>query len=74
MVGNIDSVRKSFFLVHINYLNMAAVDSYFYIFTKGNIYTVAGLDFGEWGFQILICVRFLYLLMTSIDRWNEALS
>ena len=47
---------------------------YIHGYTKEKIYTVAGPEFGELQGQILICIKALYGLKTSMGRWHEALS
>ena len=55
---------------------MAADVGYVYLhgYTKEKIYTVAKPEFGDLERKVLICVKFLYGLKTSMGRWHEALS
>ena len=48
-------------------------NAYIHIFTRDNIYTVTGPNFGEWEFQVLIYVRYIYGLNIFMAMWHEAL-
>ena len=70
----IETILVAFLFGQINNIEVPAVDfrnSYIKKFTKENIYTVAGLQFGEWEVQDLIYVRPIYCLKTPITIWNE---
>ena len=57
---NIENVGTYLFLGHINCLEVSATDvgnPYLHGFSKENIYTLVGPDFGEWEDYILIFVR-----------------
>ena len=76
-VVSIDSIRTAFLIAKINDLKVMAADvgnAYLHGYTKEKIYTVAGPEFEELQGQILICVKSLYGLKTSMGRWHEALS
>ena len=73
---NIENVRGDLFLGQLNVIELAFADignSYIYRFTKENIYTVVGPDFGEWQGQVLIFVILIYGLKKSIERWHETI-
>ena len=75
-VFNIDTVRKYLFLGQFNILEVSVMyfgNAYIHIFTRDNIYTVTGPNFGEWEFQVLICVRYIYGLNIFMAMWHEAL-
>ena len=70
-VVSIDSVRTAFFLAELNDLDIVAADignAYLHGFTKEKIYTTAGPEFGELECRVLICVKSLYGLKTSMAR------
>ena len=73
----IDSIRTAFLIAELNDLEVMAADvenAYLHNYTKEKIYTVAGPEFKELQGLILICVKSLYGLKTSMGRWHEALS
>ena len=76
-VVSIDSIRTAFLIAELNDLEVMAADvgnAYLHGYTKEKIYTVAGPEFGDLQGLILICIKFLYGLKTSMGRWHEALS
>ena len=77
-VVSINAVRKAFFLADLNGLQMIAADignAYLHGYTKELIYTKAGPEFEpKLQGRILVVVRSLYGLKTSMARWHEALS
>ena len=77
-VVSIDYVRAAFFLADLDKLQVMAADignAYLHGHTKKLIYTNAGPEFGpELEGRILVMVKSLYGLRTSMARWHEALS
>ena len=77
-VVSLDSVRTAFFLGELNGLDVMAADisnAYLHGYTKEKVYTIAGPEFGpELEGQVLVCVRSIYGLRTSMARFREALS
>ena len=76
-VVSLDNVRTAFFIAELNDLDIMAADvgnAYLHGYTKEKLYTVAGPEFGELEGRILIIIRSLYGLKTSMARWHEALS
>ena len=76
-VVSLDTVRMAFFLGELNDLDVMAADvgnAYLHAYTKERLYTIAGPEFGELEGRILIIVKALYGLKTSMSRWHEALS
>ena len=74
---SIDSIRTAFLIAELNDLEVMAADvgnAYLHGYTKEKIYTVAGPEFGDLQGLILICIKSLYGLKTSMGRWHEALS
>ena len=72
-----DVVRTAFFIGELNDLDVMTADvgnAYLHAYTKEKVYTVAGPRFGDLEGWILIIVRALYGLKTSMARWHEALS
>ena len=76
-VVSIDSIRTAFLIAELNDLKVMAADvgnAYLHGYTKEKIYTVAGPEFGDLQGRILIAVKSIYGLKTSMGRWHEALS
>ena len=74
---SIDSIKTAFLVAKLNDLKVMAADvgnAYMHGYTKEKIYTVAGSEFCDLEGRILICVKSLYGLKTSMGRWHEALS
>ena len=49
-------------------------NAYLHAYTKEKLYTIARPEFGELEGRVLIIVKALYGLKTSMSRWHEALS
>ena len=61
----------AFFLGELNDLDVMAADvgnAYLHAYTKEKLYTIAGPEFGELEGRILIIVKALYGLKTSMSR------
>ena len=74
---NIENSRTALLLGNINGLYVDATyvgNVYPHKSTKENIYTVSGPEFDEWEFQVLIFVRSIYGLNTSMSRRHEEIS
>jgi len=77
-VVSIDTVRLAFLLGDLNGLSTMAADignAYLHGYTKEKVYTVAGPEFGpDLEGLIMICIKSLYGLKSSMSRWREALA
>ena len=68
-VVSIDSIRTAFLIAELNDLKVMAADvgnAYLHDYTREKIYMVAGPEFGELQGRILVFVKSLYGLKTSM--------
>jgi hypothetical protein len=73
-VADLETVRLAIIAAILFKLEIVPADvshAYIQAFTNGQVYTIAGLEFGELEGRILVIRKALYGLRTSGARWHE---